>query len=148
MLFNTLKYNFDWESVTCGFWRKSPSKYLPYINNVYTISATVHPDQKCLKVHRMYHVKFNFPYLISKSKKVIGNNQEYYLLEESIVDLDKRKLSYNIEGFSPDYYMYSESASFEESSNPGVTDFSSSIDIKIRGFGIMNLPLEKVIPLN
>ncbi|BAM41032.1 uncharacterized protein TOT_030000293 [Theileria orientalis strain Shintoku] len=140
MLFNSRKYNFDWESVTIGFWRKSPSKYLPYINNVHTINTKVLPEQKCLTVHRMYHVRFNFPYLI---QKFVGNNTDFYLLEESVVDLDKRRLSYKISGVAPDYYSYDESASFEESSSPGTTDFATSIDVRIRGFGVMNKALEK-----
>ncbi|EKX73306.1 conserved hypothetical protein [Theileria equi strain WA] len=141
MLSNSLKYDFDWETVVCGFWRRFPSKYHPYVNSVHTIGSKVNPEKKTLVVQRMYHIKYSFPYLI---QKLIGSNVDYYILEESQVDLKTRKLSYQVKSVTPDYYSYSESACYQDSSNPGTTDFNCSMDVSISGFGVMNNTLEKL----
>ncbi|CDR97516.1 CSL zinc finger domain containing protein, putative [Babesia bigemina] len=146
MLFTkTFLCNLDWDSVTRAFYRMYPSKYYPHVKEVHVIDHELVPEKRQLRVRRIARVKYDLPSIVHY---IVGPSIEYFVLEDSVVDLGARCLSHRTFGLTmKDSYTYNETATIRATPN-GQSEYSSSTDFGILAFGFLNSTLEAVSPPN
>ncbi|GIX65088.1 PRELI family protein [Babesia caballi] len=130
-----------WEHLARAFYSMYPSRHYPHVRDVHIIDHELLPERGQLRVRRIGRVKYNLPSIVHY---IAGPCVEYALLEDSVVDLKTGSLSQNTIGLTmQDCYTYRETATLQQLQT-GDTEYKSTIDFKVVGFGFFNYTLEAV----
>eukprot|EP00051_Salpingoeca_urceolata_P026645 m.478044 g.478044 ORF g.478044 m.478044 type:complete len:202 (-) comp21017_c0_seq1:89-694(-) len=98
----TEQLEWSWQNVTAAFWRRYPNPFSAHVLTEDVLSRTVDPVTKCLTTKRLITKTNSRPKWMDR---FLGENPVCLVLEESVVDLNNRKMTVSTRNLNMKHLM-------------------------------------------